>query len=69
MIDFMQYSELVDVLNAWAKAYAEGNQTVTDDVYDKNYLLLKEFEAANPDFILDSSPTRHVIEAPRGSVR
>lgn len=66
MIDFNKYSELVDVLNVWAKEYADGKPSVADDVYDKNYLLLKEFEAANPAFILDNSPTRHVVDGADG---
>ena len=60
MIDFNEYVSLVETLNEWAKAYSAGNSIVTDDVYDKKYIQLKEFEAANPAFILDNSPTRHV---------
>ena len=60
MIDFKQYAELCDVLTQWARAYALGESPVPDDVYDRNYILLKEFEAANPSVILDTSPTRHV---------
>lgn len=66
MIDFTEYSQIVDTMQSWAKAYAAGSQTVTDDVWDKNYLLLKEFEAANPAFILDNSPTRHVVDGADG---
>lgn len=66
MITFKEYSELVPVLNQWAEAYAAGNPIVEDNVYDKEYIKLKEFEAANPDFILDDSPTRHVIDGASG---
>ena len=66
MIDFKQYTELCETLTQWAKEYAAGTPSVTDDVYDKNYLLLKEFEAANPNFILDTSPTRHVEDGADG---
>jgi NAD-dependent DNA ligase len=47
---------LCDVLTQWARAYALGESPVSDDVYDRNYILLKEFEAANPSVILDTSP-------------
>lgn len=66
MIDFNEYSQIVDTMQNWAKSYADGNPTVTDDVWDKNYLLLKEFEAANPAFILANSPTRHVVDGAEG---
>ena len=66
MIDFNEYVTLVGVLNEWAQAYAAGEQIVTDDIYDKNYIKLKEFEAANPAFILDTSPTRHVVDGAEG---
>ena len=66
MIDFKQYTEMCDTLTQWAKAYANGNSPVPDDVYDRNYILLKEFEAANPNFILDTSPTRHVEDGAEG---
>ena len=66
MIDFKQYAELCDVLTQWAKAYALGESPVPDDVYDRNYILLKEFEAANPSVILDTSPTRHVEDGADG---
>lgn len=49
MITFKEYSELVPVLNQWTEAYAAGNPIVEDNVYDKEYIKLKEFEAANPD--------------------
>jgi len=66
MIDFNEYVSLVETLNEWAKAYSAGNSIVTDDVYDKKYIQLKEFEAANPAFILDNSPTRHVEDGAEG---
>ena len=66
MIDFNQYTEMCDVLTQWAREYAAGTPSVSDDVYDKNYILLKEFEAANPNFILDTSPTRHVEDGADG---
>lgn len=66
MIDFKQYAEMCDVLTQWAREYAAGTPSVSDDVYDKNYILLKEFEAANPSVILDTSPTRHVEDGADG---
>lgn len=66
MIDFKQYAEMCDVLTQWAREYAAGTPSVSDDVYDKNYILLKEFEAANPSVILDTSPTRHVEDGAEG---
>lgn len=66
MIGFKQYAELCDVLTQWARAYALGESPVPDDVYDRNYILLKEFEAANPSVILDTSPTRHVEDGAEG---
>lgn len=66
IIDYMEYAKLVDVLNQWAKAYAAGESVVSDDVYDKNYLKLKKFEIAKPDFILPNSPTRHVEDGAVG---
>ena len=66
MIDFNEYVSLVGTLNEWAKAYSAGNSIVTDDVYDRKYIQLKEFETANPAFILDNSPTRHVEDGAEG---
>jgi DNA ligase (NAD+) len=66
MIDFNEYVSLVGTLNEWAKAYSAGTPTVNDDVYDKKYIQIKEFEAANPAFILDNSPTRHVEDGAEG---
>ena len=66
MLDFKTYSELCETLSQWASEYSAGTPSVPDDVYDRNYLLLKEFEAANPDFILDTSPTRRVIDSAEG---
>ena len=60
MLDFFQYSDLVDTLNKYIKAYEEGNPIVADAVYDADYKKLKEFEKANPTMVLDSSPTRKV---------
>ena len=57
---------MCEVLTHWAREYAKGNEVVPDAVYDKNYILLKEFEAANPSFILDTSPTRHVEDGADG---
>lgn len=66
MIDFNEYSALCETLTKWAEYYAAGNEVVSDDVYNANYLKLKEFEAANPAFILDTSPTRRVIDGADG---
>ena len=66
MLDFNEYVSLVGTMTEWAKAYAAGTQLVSDDIYDRNYIQLKEFEAANPAFILDTSPTRHVEDGAEG---
>lgn len=66
MVSYMEYASLVETLNQWAEAYAKGEPLVEDNVYDRKYLELKEFEMANPAFILANSPTRHVIDGAEG---
>jgi len=62
MIDFFEYADLINKLNDWAKAYADGNSVVSDVVYDEEYKKLKEFELANPDMIDKDSPTQRVTD-------
>lgn len=66
MLSLNEYASLCETLSGWAKAYAAGNPVVSDEVYDANYVKLKEFEANNPSFILDTSPTRHVEDGATG---
>lgn len=66
MITFNEYAKIVDAMQDWAKAYSAGESIVPDSVWDKNLVLIKEFEANNPSFILDSSPTRHVEDGAEG---
>lgn len=66
MISFIEYSKIVEAMCEWAKTYAAGENTVPDTVWDHNLVLIKEFEAANPSFILATSPTRHVEDGATG---
>lgn len=65
-MDYKEYAELCAVLSRWAEAYAAGESRVDDSVYDAKYIELKRFEAENPAFILDNSPTRRVIDGATG---
>lgn len=65
-MNYNEYAEAVDVLNTWAKAYADGNQMVEDNIYDSKYREIKQFEMEHPSFILDNSPTRHIIDGAEG---
>ena len=59
-IDFMKYCELVQQLNEWGDAYAQGAPVVSDVVYDESYRDLKLFEMENPDDVNPESPTKKV---------
>jgi DNA ligase (NAD+) len=63
---FFEYATLVDVLNEWTKEYALGNPSVEDSVYDSKYKELKAFEINNPTLIIDTSPTRTVVDGAVG---
>ena len=63
---FFEYATLVDILNEWTKEYALGNPSVEDSVYDSKYKELKAFEINNPTLIIDTSPTRTVVDGAVG---
>lgn len=57
----IEYEKAVEKLNLWAKAYyTEDNPIVSDEIYDKLYHEVLEFEKNNPDKILLDSPTQRV---------
>jgi DNA ligase (NAD+) len=59
--DINEYKEAVKKLKEWAKAYyIDDNPAVTDDVYDKLYHQVVDFEAKNPEKIDHTSPTQRV---------
>lgn len=62
----MEYADTVEALNKWAEAYAAGHPIVDDSEYDSKYREIKQFEMEHPSFILDDSPTRHVIDGAEG---
>ncbi len=56
-------SELVSVLNQYAKEYYQLDQpSVSDAEYDTLYRELVELETAHPELILPDSPTHRVGE-------
>ena len=56
-----EYKEAVEKLKKWAKAYyIDNNPLVTDEVYDKLYHEVKEYEKLHPKEIDSSSPTQRV---------
>ena len=55
------YSELVALLNRYAKAYyVDDSPSVPDSEYDRLYRELELMEAANPQIIAEDSPTKRV---------
>jgi len=55
------YRKAVEQLKIWADAYyIEDNPMVTDEVYDRLYREVEEWEKAHPDRIDPTSPTRRV---------
>ena len=59
--DYNDYKKAVETLKKWAYAYyIEDNPLVTDDVYDKLYFEVKNYEDKHPDQIDPTSPTRRV---------
>lgn len=68
-ITYGKYMTLCDTLTEWAKSYANGTPDVTDEVYDSCYREIKAYELENPDMILETSPTRHVIDGSNGGFR
>ncbi len=56
-----EYKEAVAKLKEWADAYyIEDNPLVTDEVYDKLYHEVQDYEKAHPQEIDPSSPTQRV---------
>jgi len=56
-----EYKKAVEKLKKWAKAYyIDNNPLVTDEVYDKLYHEVKDFEQKHPSFIDYTSPTQRV---------
>jgi len=56
-----EYLEKVKLLKEYAKAYyIDDNPLVADEVYDKLYKLVEEFENQNKDLIDEDSPTQRV---------
>ena len=56
-----QYQEKILILNKWANAYyVEDSPIATDEEYDKLYHEVLDYEMANPNEVLDDSPTKRV---------
>jgi len=54
-------AQLSDQINAYRRAYYEGNTVlVADDVYDSLMQELEAIERANPELITGDSPTQSV---------
>jgi len=56
-----QYLEKVQLLKKWAHAYyVEDNPIATDEEYDKLYHEVLDYETANPNEVVEDSPTKRV---------
>ncbi len=56
-----EYKQAVDKLNLWAyHYYVLDDPIMTDEVYDKLYKDVEEYEEAHPEDILQDSPTQRV---------
>ena len=56
-----EYLEKIDILKKWAHAYyVNDNPIATDEEYDKLYHEVLDYETANPDAIVEDSPTKRV---------
>lgn len=67
-ISFSRYKTLVDTLQKYAyEYYALDAPSVEDSVYDSLMAELKQFEAENPNQILEYSPTQRVGSKPLAS--
>ena len=56
-----EYEESIKKLNLWAEAYyTKDEPLVTDEIYDKLYHQVLEYESQNPDKISTNSPTKRV---------
>lgn len=58
---YSEYQTLVAKLNQLCRAYYEDNDSsYPDELYDQDYRKLVEYEKANPNEILEDSPTQRV---------
>ncbi len=56
-----QYQEKTEQLKKWAHAYyVEDNPIATDEEYDKLYHEVLDYETANPNEVVEDSPTKRV---------
>ena len=56
-----EYKKAVEQLKEWAYAYyVKDNPVVTDEVYDKLYHEVEDYEKSHPDEIDPASPTQRV---------
>ncbi|WP_457748331.1 DNA ligase LigA-related protein, partial [Sulfurimonas sp.] len=56
-----EYKQAVEKLNLWAyHYYVLDDPIMTDEVYDRLYKEVEEYEAAHPEDILKNSPTQRV---------
>ena len=60
-MNYEEYKKAVEELNRYAyHYYVEDNPITTDEVYDKLYHEVLEYEEKNPYQVLDNSPTQRV---------
>lgn len=60
-MNFQEYSEKIEILKAWAKAYYVDDAPIaSDEEYDRLYHEILAFEKENPLFADESSPTKRV---------
>jgi len=60
-----EYKEAVNTLKKWSYAYyVLDNPMVPDEIYDKLYLQVEDYEKANPDQIDPTSPTQRIGAEP-----
>ncbi len=56
-----EYKEAIQILNLWSKHYYVLDDPITtDEVYDKLYHKIIEYEELNPDILDSNSPTQRV---------
>lgn len=67
-LDFFEYSDSIQLLIKWTKAYNKGSQVCEDGTpcppdadYDKLYKQVKQFEKENPNLIDKDSPTQKIV--------
>ncbi len=62
---YQEYKEAVEKLKRWAYAYyVLDNPEVPDEVYDKLYREVEEYEKAHPEIIDPTSPTQRIGAEP-----